>query len=460
MLSEIQQRDTALQLARNELEKRVEERTRELASSLSLLSATLDSTADGILAIQFSGEVVCFNSQFAVMWGIPPEALVKTSDAAIIELTAAQVRDPEHYLKRIRELHADPETETFDLIELKDGRFFERYVKPQRIDGKMVGLVINSRDVTKRREDALELERIHRQLLDTSRQAGMAEVATSVLHNIGNVLNSVNISCSVVSEKVRRSRVASVTRTATLLHHHAGNLGAFFATDPTGQKIPSFLEKLGERLAGEQTAILGELQLLGQNIEHIKNIVGAQQSYAKNLRGVCEMLSIEGVIEDALRINDGGLTRYPVETVRQISKLPPMPLDKHKVLQILVNLIRNAHYALKASSRNDPQLLIRVESDSDRVAVSLTDNGIGIAPENMTRIFAHGFTTKKDGHGFGLHSGVLAAQQMGGRLTAFSDGLGKGATFTLELPLNLPEENRSPQTDETPLPQAGPSRPE
>jgi len=115
--------------------------------------------------------------------------------------------------------------------------------------------------------------------------------------------------------------------------------------------------------------------------------------------------------------------------------VPPITVEKHKVLQILVNLIRNAKHACDESGRKDKQVTVRIAKGGGRITVSVTDNGVGIPPENMTRIFNHGFTTRKDGHGFGLHSGALAAKEMGGSLSVTSDGLGHGATFTLELPV-------------------------
>jgi signal transduction histidine kinase len=112
-----------------------------------------------------------------------------------------------------------------------------------------------------------------------------------------------------------------------------------------------------------------------------------------------------------------------------------LSVEKHKVLQVLVNLIRNAKNACDETGRADKQLTLRVTAANGRVIFSIIDNGIGIPPENLIRIFAHGFTTKKDGHGFGLHSGALAAKEMGGELRVHSDGVGQSATFTLELPL-------------------------
>jgi len=444
MLDQIQHRDSALQSARDDLEKRVEERTGELARSLSLLNATLDSTTDGILAVQFSGEVVCHNARFVAMWGIPLEVLNTRDVGKFRNFISTKAKAPEQYMQRSREIIAQREVDVFDVIELRDGRTFERYVSPHRIEGDNTGIVITYRDVSGRKRAEAELENINRQLLETSRTAGMAEVATSVLHNVGNVLNSVNVSCSVVSDKVRKSRIASVAKTADLLRVHADDLAGFFTNDPDGRMLPDFLGKLATRLAGEQAEVLKELQLLGQNIEHIKDIIAMQQNYAKNIGGVRETLPVEALVEDALRMNEGALHRHRIEVVREYGDVPPVSMEKHKVLQILVNLVRNAKHALTDGGRADKRLLVRIAHKDDHIIVGVSDNGIGIAPENLVRIFAHGFTTRKDGHGFGLHSGVLAAQEMGGTLTVHSGGPGTGATFTLEIPIDRDQRSNPP----------------
>jgi C4-dicarboxylate-specific signal transduction histidine kinase len=175
---------------------------------------------------------------------------------------------------------------------------------------------------------------------------------------------------------------------------------------------------------------------VGQHIEHIKEIVAMQQSYAK-VSGVYEILAVAGLVEDALRMNAAAFDRHHIDLVREFEKdLPAVCVDRHKVLQILINLLRNAKYAMAARSGNDKRIVIRVGMASPgRVKITVGDNGVGIAADHLTRIFNHGFTTKKDGHGFGLHSGANAAKEMGGTLTAHSDGPGKGAEFTLELPV-------------------------
>jgi C4-dicarboxylate-specific signal transduction histidine kinase len=156
--------------------------------------------------------------------------------------------------------------------------------------------------------------------------------------------------------------------------------------------------------------------------------------------GVYETLAIAGLVEDALRMNAAAFDRHHIDLVREFDeKIPAVCVDRHKVLQILINLFRNAKYAMAARSGNDKRIVIRVGMAApDRVKITVGDNGVGIAPDHLNSIFNHGFTTKKDGHGFGLHSGANAAKEMGGTLTAHSDGPGQGAEFTLELPVAAP----------------------
>ncbi|MGD0057925.1 MAG: CHASE sensor domain-containing protein [Verrucomicrobiia bacterium] len=291
------------------------------------------------------------------------------------------------------------------------------------------------------KDRTLELENMHKQLLDISRDAGMAEVATNVLHNVGNVLNSVNVSTALVSEKIRESRVSSLAKAVALMRAHQNDLAAFFTQDTKGMQLCDYLDNLAQYLGKEQTGMLKEIESLSANVEHIREIVTMQQSYAR-AAGIVDTLPIVDLVEDALRMNNGALVRHEVQVVREYIATPSVPVDKHKVLQILVNLVRNAKYALDDGGRKDKLLTVRVATDSDGfVKILVIDNGVGIPPENLTRIFSYGFTTRKNGHGFGLHSGALAAKEMGGSLSVHSDGPGQGATFTLSLPFHQEHEN-------------------
>ena len=305
-------------------------------------------------------------------------------------------------------------------------------------DGRGAAKVFGtSQDITERKRAEEELKNMHKMLLDTSRQAGMAEVATGVLHNVGNVLNSMNVSATLTQDILRNSKTASLVRTAGLLEEHSTDLAEFLTSHPQGRLVPGFVVKLAHLLDDENQKLLKESTALSKNVDHVKEIIAMQQTYAR-VSGLVETVQVNDLVEDALRMNTSALDRHGVETIRDYAPVPPIPVEKHKVLQILVNLIRNAKYACDESGRADKRMIMRSANGDGRVRISIIDNGVGIPPENLTRIFGHGFTTRKDGHGFGLHSAANAAKEMGGQLSVHSDGPGRGASFTLELPAALP----------------------
>src|SRR4029077_2278426 len=182
---------------------------------------------------------------------------------------------------------------------------------------------------------------------------------------------------------------------------------------------------------------LAHMATLRDSLEHVNHAVAMQQNYAK-LASVRETVSIVDLVEDSLRLSAGAFTRHGIELRREFDPTPPITVDKHKVLQILVNLIRNATYACDASGRNDKTLTLRIAGDGTLVRISVIDNGVGIPPENMSRLFTHGFTTRPSGHGFGLHGGAIAAKELGGLLRAESAGAGKARTLLLGVPRDPP----------------------
>jgi PAS domain S-box-containing protein len=300
--------------------------------------------------------------------------------------------------------------------------------------GKAIGTFGISKDVTAIKESEAKMERMHKQLTDASHLAAMAEVATSVLHNVGNVLNSINISGSLIAESMQNSKVANLTRAVALMRAHQPDLGDFLTTNPKGKQLLEYLGDLASHLEEEKAENLREVDILVQNIVHVKEIVAMQQNYVKAM-GLVESLKVKDLVEDAIRLNNGAMVRHNVTVVQEFDEVPPIQAEKHKALQILVNLLRNAKHACDDSGREDKQITLRITGDENRVKIIVSDNGIGIPAENLTRIFNHGFTTRKDGHGFGLHNSANAAKEMGGVLLVYSAGVGQGATFTLELPL-------------------------
>ncbi|WP_223547839.1 DAHL domain-containing protein [Pseudomonas sp. A-B-19] len=290
-------------------------------------------------------------------------------------------------------------------------------------------------------ERTRELRNAQSALLDAARQAGMAEIATNVLHNVGNVLNSVNISSDLIARKLRSSKTQGLGKAMQLINEHPQDLGHFLTQDDKGKLLPGYLNQLVDAIAHEQQEMADELGQMSKSVDHIKDIVATQQSYT-GAKSITEPLYISELLEDALHMNAGALTRHNVSVIREYSEVPQVMGDKHRLLLILINLISNAKYAMSGLNDRPREMTLGVRIVDDTfLEISVKDDGEGIAPENMTRIFAHGFTTRKEGHGFGLHSCALAAIEMNGHLTAHSDGPGLGALFTLQIPLIAVTEN-------------------
>ena len=394
---------------------------------------TFDQAPIGIAHADRRGKILRCNQAFWTMLGYDPADL---ENKAIADVTHGDdVARVSAELKRLW----NGETPHVDLEKRyirKDGSFLWVRMSTglvRDVEGKPEHAVEFLRDISARKESAEELERVHKLLMTASRQAGMAEVATNVLHNVGNILNSVNISASLVTERIKQSKAPGVSRLAALLREKGSGAGAFIDNDERGKRIPEYLTSLGEQLMSDQKMALEELASLRDNLEHIKDTVAMQQSYAKRC-GVTETIEVAELVEDSLRLNAGAFVRHGVTLHREFNEVPPITVDKHKVLQILVNLVRNAKYACDESGKSEKLLTLRIEKAPAGVRISVIDNGVGIPEENMSRLFTHGFTTRASGHGFGLHSGALAAQELGGSLLVKSDGLGCGATFILELP--------------------------
>ena len=431
----------------NEVRHRTAELTRKTAAlqdeiaerakaeqALAEINVALSNAMPGISRLDKRGHYLEVNGTYARMLGYSPQELIGGSweptlhpddRPMALRAYAAMLRDGigEFEARALR----------------KDGSSFFKHVMMVRIAspaGDVLGHHCFMRDISERRQAEAEKEELNRRLVETSRYAGMAEIATGVLHNVGNVLNSVNVSAALVTEKVRGSEVADLEQLALMFREHSGDLGTFLSRDERGKLIPAFLAELGSHLLADRNTLLEELGALTKNIDHITDIVRMQQAYAR-VSGVLEPVVLAELVEDAVRINTAALNRHGVRVEKHFESVPPIVLDKHKVLQILVNLISNAKYAMDEVQGADRVLTLRVQRAPDLASAQIVvrDTGIGISTENLTRIFSHGFTTRKHGHGFGLHSCSLAAKAMGGALTVSSSGTRAGATFTLDLPM-------------------------
>ncbi|MDH4195035.1 MAG: ATP-binding protein [Nitrospirota bacterium] len=282
-----------------------------------------------------------------------------------------------------------------------------------------------------------ERDQLQRQLEDASFHNEMAEIASTVLHNVGNVLNSVNVAVNVVHELVNQSSVVLVHRIAELLKGHGEDWGRFLTQDHKGKRIPPALVKLGSHLIEEQQTVLKEIQGLVRNIDHVKQIIFSHQTMAKS-RGMCESLSVVELVDQAVELSFQPGDAKWLRIQRDYQPAPAVLVDRHQLLQILVNLLRNAKQAMQLQGGSSHFLTVGVEGrsgDGLSVVMTIRDTGIGIAPEHLARMFTRGFTTKHDGNGIGLHSSMGTIHSMGGSLQVHSDGIGTGATFILTLPV-------------------------
>ena len=271
------------------------------------------------------------------------------------------------------------------------------------------------------------------QLQEASRHAGMAEVATGVLHSVGNVLNSLGVSAVLLQSRLRESRVGNIERAAKLIDAQGSRLGEFFASDPRGKELPGYLRQLGEHLVAENRSLCDEAQAVVTHVEHIGKIVAAQQTYARH-GGSIEEIDVAELLEHALVLHFS--TSAEVTVRRENAGVGRAMVDRHKLLQIMGNLLSNARHALRDRKQGPRELMVRLRAlPAGFYAIDVEDTGVGIGAEAMKRLFEFGFTTKKDGHGFGLHASAILAKEMGGELTARSEGTNRGACFTVRLPV-------------------------
>ncbi|MCG8421226.1 MAG: HAMP domain-containing protein [Proteobacteria bacterium] len=456
-----------------DLKRRADE-LREANDSLKqqteILQSVLYSMGEGVVVADEKGDFILWNAEAERLVGIGVEegehiAMEEWATHFGAFLPDTRTPFPMQDLPMVQALHG----KSVDQLEMfmrnpniPEGNWLSVNARPlPGGDGKLRGAVSVFRDITQTKhfvsaleqaqsdlerrvdERTAELREAQCQLVEAAHQAGRAEVANSVLHNVGNVLNSVNVSATLVSNRLRSSRISKLQRLAELVYSHDSDLASFLVEDETGRQLPHYLSKLAEHLENERIKVIEELDSMNRNINHIRHIVTLQQDYAGQSNMV-ENVAASDVVEDALRIESASLKRHNIRVTRAFTSTPEIRIDRHKLLQILVNLMSNAKYALLAADREDKEIRIHIDDvQSDLVRIEVSDNGIGISKENLEKLFRHRFTTRKDGHGIGLHGSAIAAEEIGVRLRAHSDGLDCGATFTVEIPmpkLNKPHE--------------------
>ncbi len=288
-------------------------------------------------------------------------------------------------------------------------------------------------EITEREKAEHLLRQAQKDMVEQAHKAGMAEIAADTLHNIGNVLNSVITSAQIIKESVNQSPYGNFSKVCQLIEEHADDLPTFFSTHDKGIKAIEYILKLDEAFADSYNEIGSNIDRLAGKVDTITQVVVAQQNYAGN-EFLIESLNITTILEDALSLVPSLFVKQSIRLEKHLEPVPEIKAQKIKLLHILVNILKNAAQALMHQKSDQKQIMIHLKHSDQRVVLDITDSGQGIAPENLGKVFNHGFTTKKDGFGFGLHSCANYMAEMNGKISVHSDGPGRGATFRLEFP--------------------------
>lgn len=422
--AEIQQANTSLQILAETSIAREEK-----------ITAILTAAADGIVVTDVGGIISICNKTACKIFGHGVDHILSTNIADYIGVNA----DDQFHPVDLKFLLASHSLREFLAVNASTKMIpIELNISKSNIGNKDLYIFI-LRDITERKVAQEQLNLLNQKLVTTARIAGMAEVAACVLHNVGNVLNSINISSQILIERNDPSRVMALKELSTFLNTNKNNIYDFLTKNPLGINLGDYLSQFAEYWVNEQDFIHKELLSLNSKIQHIKDIIIMQQMLSSKTNMI-EKVQINILLDDALSINSEAINTYKINVHRNYSKIPLLELDKIKILQIFVNLIKNAIESLAESNQMEKIITLNTRIvEPDSVGIEILDNGIGISSENLNNMFSFGFTTKKKGHGFGLHSAALTMQEMGGSLNAFSQGLNQGAKFEMQLPLNKPE---------------------
>jgi len=282
----------------------------------------------------------------------------------------------------------------------------------------------------------IELRETQKTLVEVAHRAGMAEIATGVLHNVGNVLNSVKVSSQFLKERVENSKVKGLEKAVNLFKEHKHDLGSYITSDKRGKMLPEFLIKLVEALKEEQDIYSEELINLNTGISHVEEIIAVQQDYA-GVSGITEMILLTKMMDDVVKMYHDSFSVHKIKVHKNYSKVAPILIEKGKLMQVFVNILKNAEESLIIKSKEYKVITINILEDKESQKVEVIDNGYGINEEDLGSIFLYGFSTKKHSKGFGLHTSALTVAEFNGKIFANSDGKDKGAKFTIIIPKKI-----------------------
>ncbi len=286
-------------------------------------------------------------------------------------------------------------------------------------------------------EKSVKLEHAQEEILEKEHKSELADITTGTLHNVKNILTSVKTSSEFIMENILNAQSGKAFKKANdLLKKNLDNISDFIVNNPKGKMLLEYYLKIEDLLNSEKDFIKSDLERIAEKVEVIEKIVSVQQEYGGGEDK--DKVNLGQIIDDALAMQSGSIDAHRIEVIKEYDQIPNVYILKTKFMHILINLIKNAKEAMIETAEEDKKLMFIIEQGSDKVRLKVKDTGIGISKDNLKHIFTHGFTTKSDGHGFGLHSCAAYMKEMNGEISVESEGKGKGATFVIELPMDTP----------------------
>lgn len=427
----------------NTLEEKVISRTQALQESETRTRTIYDNMGEGIIVVDEKGFIETVNKSALRIFDTNKDALIGVHIMLLLDdKTYENIISPENYIDSESDSNKSSQARNLLTAEGKsmNGKEFPMEIVVTTMNlGQRTLRVCIVRDISKRKEVESRLAESQERVVEAAHQAGMAEMATGVLHNIGNVLNSVSVSAEVISRTTKSNNISGLMKANNMLSDNMEDIGNFLKNNVKGKRLPEYYLKLGQILEKDADVINTEIDILNQKITMIKDVISTQQNYAK-MGSFEENICLTTIVDDALKVQDTSLYKAGVSVKKEFcDSIPDVIGQKSKLLQVVTNLIKNAQEAMIENDINNKknELIISIGREKGDLAyISVQDNGCGIDESSLSEIFGHGYTTKKTGHGFGLHASANAMTEMKGTLTVYSEGLGFGSCFKLTLPIN------------------------
>lgn len=401
-----------------------------------LLMDLIELTQDAVFLFDAKGRLLMMNPAASEMFGYDPagcenlkiEDLLNKKLGSLLKEIKEALRAQDTYKDEVVGTRATGETFAVEV--------HARYRQTEEASS----LLVIAHGLLPVQGSELSESELNKKLGQLAYQAGIGQVATGVLHNVGNILNSINIGTQNLAEMVKDSKIPQLLKANALLRANLHQLQNFVETHPSGQLLPEYYQRVGRFLAHDNKNMITELNELQAHINLVKELIATQQDYAK-LDLSRKRLNLAGLIDDAITIELLSLQKHDVTVKKDYKISPRIFADNSKILHVFLNLIKNAKEAMIASARKERILEIDIEAtENGGCLVIIRDNGVGVSQSKLQQMFQYGFTTKLEGHGFGLYTSLRAMQELGGAISAHSEGPGQGTEFRLTFPSDEGEE--------------------